>query len=245
MSTKPHITLSENEIKSQTHTCVVFGGFDPNIGETGGVQNKTGTYKLLTNLQTLNLKIIDFHGSLSDKNVMVRAFDYIRCNFTKKGKLIIYGYSAGGINAIDLCNYIRNNYMYYDDGVFGGNLSGVGGDEKHEVFVDLLITIDAYDPSFKYKKRIPKNVVCNINIYQTYAQGATGSRGYENWAVDPKLTKICNQDRSNRKKYKEAGSGSMGSGAHSIIDEDTNDLIFSKIASLINGGNLISICKLD
>ena len=231
--------LPGNKLTNERHTAIVFGGFKPSVGTVGRVTQSTGPDQLLQKLDTLPLRLRDFHGSMSDENVYERSFEYIRRNFSEKGKLIIYGYSMGGTNAINLCNFIRNNHMYFQNGKFGGYRSGVGGEYNFEVAIDLLITIDAYDGKrAKAGRGIPQNVFRNINIYQTYSQEVTGSRGDRNWKRHQN-TIICNQDRTSWAKYKKEGSNS-----HAIIDEDTNDLVFQKINHVIKGSDLSSICNL-
>jgi len=88
-------------------------------------------------------------------------------------KLIIYGYSMGGVRANELAE----------------NLNG-----KYNVSVEF--TVDAYsvpnNAGKYYGLGIPENVKINYNFYQEKASATTGARGGKNWTKNEKKTSIRN-----------------------------------------------------
>lgn len=111
------------------------------------------------------------------------AYDFIKANYNMNdgekvegGKVIIEGYSLGGVMANHLSKRL----------------------EADKIQVDLLITIDAAAAweTDEVDRTVSANVKKNINIYQT-KKSTVDSRGAENTAVDPKRTSVLNVDVSN------------------------------------------------
>lgn len=81
-------------------------------------------------------------------------------------RLIIYGYSAGGKNALELCREFDK--------------SNIGSDPPN-IIVDLLVTVDAaaWDKSDTVDRQLGKCVKQNVNYFQE-AGGMSGSHGAPN-----------------------------------------------------------------
>ncbi|MDZ7897955.1 MAG: hypothetical protein U5N85_08000 [Arcicella sp.] len=118
---------------------------------------------------------------------MSKAIDFIRANYEigSNDKLVIYGYSWGGDNAVELAQTldkvgINVNYLFTIDAAKGPVSGGLG--------LDLV------------DREIPSNVEKNINFYQTNffsnnkGENRSGifSRGNPNVAQDPTKTTIFN-----------------------------------------------------
>jgi len=110
------------------------------------------------------------------------AYDFIKANYNmndgKKvegGKVIIEGYSMGGVMANHLAKRL----------------------EVDKIQVDLLITVDAAAAweTDEVDRTVSPNVKKNINIFQT-KKSSVDSRGAANTAVDPKKTSVVNVDVS-------------------------------------------------
>lgn len=89
------------------------------------------------------------------------------------GKIVIQGYSMGGV----LANYLATRL------------------EKEDIKVNLLVTVDeaaAWQTS-EVDRSIPSNVEKNLNIYQTTPSiFPVRSHGAENTAENPSQTRILN-----------------------------------------------------
>lgn len=89
-----------------------------------------------------------------------------------RGKLIIYGFSAGGINALQLCRALQL-----------GGLLELG--QQQGIKVDLLVTVDVSNgspDSLDVDPVVPGNVTLNRNYFQktnfvTHSINGTGPRG--------------------------------------------------------------------
>lgn len=103
----------------------------------------------------------------TDDDVKVMALDFIKKNVTKSaGKIIIYGYSWGGDTAVELAQDLQ----------------------AHSYIVDLLVTVDAaIGPASRWTDRkIPQNVLRNLNYYTTTPKSTVFSQGGSNSAENPK-----------------------------------------------------------
>nr|WP_315244348.1 RHS repeat-associated core domain-containing protein [uncultured Flavobacterium sp.] len=175
---------------------VVFGG-----GDIFKNNDKGGALAIQRNLQSLysNSKggkvesfVSKYWGtSLSDSESLddatQGAYDYILSNYNKDkgqdvegGKIIIEGYSYGGVLASHLASRLR----------------------KNKINIDLLVTVDtaAGPESDDINRTVSSNVKKYINIFQTNPS-AIGSHGAENKkekksntnGVNVDLTKITNE----------------------------------------------------
>jgi len=158
-----------------------------------------------------------------------QAFRYIVNHFDPRGKLIIYGYSLGGFNAMALTYsiYARLSFFEATTNRFARYIvSGVSDALWCRPRVDLLLTIDpARGPgSGSAQRRIFSAVRLNINYYQTH-ESRIYSRGGPTTAMVPELTEIRNFNWSSR--Y----TGDQRQLAHGRLDEDT----YSKALHAIRG----------
>ncbi|MBI3684285.1 MAG: hypothetical protein HY235_28255 [Acidobacteria bacterium] len=79
----------------------------------------------------------------STQNAAVQAgLAAIRAAFDPRGRLIVYGYSAGGYNALNLCRRIQSECGWYNVSSGLGN-GAARGQYDVKVVIDLLITVDA------------------------------------------------------------------------------------------------------
>lgn len=224
------MALSGKGLSNRTHTCVVFGGWGgPRSGGREDIPyNVSGAARFAERVKALGLTVKDWQGALDSAEMMESALTFVREKSNPKGKLIVYGYSAGGANALDLARELERRKQ-----------------PSPNLVIDLLITIDAYRSGITHTdRRVPNNVARSINIFQKYAQFGTGSYGGPSWRESTSGYHDCNQDRSDRKPYKELGRGAPGGGAHGFIDEDTDEVVFEKVEALISGGPGLLDCNL-
>jgi hypothetical protein len=166
--------VPDSMLKPITDIFILFGGWG-GIHEKGEpwtpdraaqlAKGKPGSAHVLEEVQKIKnpgraLKVIAFAGSLwlnelrnPGSNSMAEALQFIRSNYDPMGKIVIYGYSAGGLDALELVNYVPGCMGYYL--VSSGEFYGPAGAAQHwgwrigwrkefvEVEVDLLVTVDA------------------------------------------------------------------------------------------------------
>jgi hypothetical protein len=237
MSTRQFMNLVGSNGSSRIHTCLVFGGYSfEKTGEQDIPYDISGAAKFAEQVRALGLTVRDWRGTLDVEDIIEPAIRFISESFEPRGKLIIYGYSAGGMNALHLAHEVnRRLHTFVAKRQFrAGNGSADG---PNDVIIDLLITIDAYHPDRDEQvSNVGRNVLKFINIYQTYPQSVTGSRGWRLTRDRDEGQRDCNQDRSARRAYRDAGAGAPGGGAHAIIDEDTHQEVFERVEALISSG---------
>jgi hypothetical protein len=131
------------------------------------------------------------------------AMAFIESTFDPRGKLIIYGNSAGGDCALNLCRAItkcKHSYYWREDPTQSNYLgTWSNADVQGDVRVDLLITVDAAagPTSDLLDRSVPRCVNMNMNNFQTIAKADQQySRGAPQTADDPSLTYVANQDFS-------------------------------------------------
>jgi hypothetical protein len=124
------------------------------------------------------------------------AYNYILKNYKKGGRVIIYGYSYGGVLALYLEKRLKAN----------------------KIKVNFLITIDAAagPENGKVKRKVSDNTDENLNIYQT-TPSSVGSHGDKNEREDGTENGIKNEidvtyvdEKGNKQKM-----------THSVIGEQT------------------------
>jgi hypothetical protein len=200
----------------------------------------TGTSELLESVRALGdpplgkLDITAFEGALMNAKGVQQAEAFIRSLFHPLGRLVIYGYSAGGLDAISLAWRIWQGPSYYD---FATRRLVTGyraaSPDLGIVRVDLLVTVDAASgpTSSVVFRNIPPGVRKNINYYQTNPAGrptgggtASGARSHGGPAnaVDSTATIVENHDLTARYA---ANPGQ----AHGLIDNDTNEDVLQAI----------------
>jgi len=249
-SNKKEISYFQNpKLGPIKHLILVFGGWgstDAGNPIPKKVNQTTGTTLLLNKIRSLNSKeqieVRAFHASLMLQSEGISAANFIKQNFHPKGKLVIYGYSAGGGSAITLAWSIWQNLTYYEFAtktfkpLIGGHGNRTDG-SLGLVRVDSLITIDAAagPGSPLMFRRIPPAVRRNLNIYQTVpstwgssestaGSSRTGVRsaGAPNLAHDPRATDMMNINAT--QSFKNApGRG------HGNIDNRTINQVLEEI----------------
>lgn len=216
-------------------TLIIFGGW-------GGVRDwdvdlasspQTGTTSLLGELRALfaGAAVHAFDGSISAMSTTA-ALQAIKRSFDPGGRIIIYGYSVGGANAVALARRIGQEMTYYDyeKGSFlslSPARQGLG-----LVRVDLLITVDASLGPMSGQNFIPACVRRCLNYYQSHPSNpphsTVGSQahGQPATAENPGRTHIRNIDLSG--KYLSAPGS-----AHGKIDNDTLPSVLTEVLSAI------------
>jgi hypothetical protein len=229
---------------NRIHTCVVFGGYaGPLEAGAENIRQTSGAAIFAEKVRALGLTVRDWEGSLDDADVIGPAADFVRETFNPVGKLIVYGYSAGGMNALRFSRELNRRLHSFTARGFLDK--GANEDSSNDVILDLLITIDAYNPDARPTDyRVEGNVRQFINIYQRHAQHVTGSMGARVSRDGEGGDRDCNQDRTEWDRYKKAGRGTARSGAHAIIDDYTHQTVFEKVEALLSGGTAAVSCRL-
>ena len=217
-----------------TDIVVIFGGWG-GVSDAGkplqtNVNPPTGTSQLVQRVRRIQntplhrIQVVAYHGSLRDSLGINRAFNFIRSNFDPLGRLIIYGYSAGGFDALRLSSHIWLARRYYELSSESFRRSRRDGHTVGFVRIDLLITVDAaVGPISSIAfRRVQPCVRKNLNFYQRFSSGVVRSHGEPNRAVDKRATLIDNRDLSSR--YRNTPDS-----AHGLIDNDTLDDVIQAI----------------
>jgi RHS repeat-associated protein len=146
------------------------------------------------------------------------ALGFIKENYTKGEKVVIYGYSYGGDFAVELAEALKKE--------------GIG--------VDLLITIDAADgtgPNLSVNDVIPDNVKNVVNFYQTDPTGSPSSSQKGN-----KSSRESGENAKNKSKEKSGtANGSLAShgGKKKAADSNKTDVRNYKVGDKdVNHGNI-------
>ncbi|MDX2037053.1 MAG: hypothetical protein SFX72_10410 [Isosphaeraceae bacterium] len=213
-----------------TDLIIVYGGWGATDGgepltadETTGAGRVLSRARGLTDPPGRDKRVLGIQGNLSDLGGVEQGLTFIRRHFHPLGRLIIYGYSAGGTDALALCRAIWREIPNYD--VSNRSFLSTRAALWHPhithprftpqrlatigwVAVDLLITIDAAAGPFSggIERAVPGLVRWNLNYYQT-TRSLILSRGGPNSGSG---TGIRNVDLTGRAE-------------HSTIDELTAD----------------------
>ena len=139
--------LTRNRI---THTLIYFSGVADDFGLGGLPILRTDNQEVFNDMLDLNVSpqlkdVKGFGGSLNNKLLGVGAAVAMTATRDPRGQLIVYGYSAGGINSLDLCRRLND---------FGAK-------------VDLLVTVDVSGRGEQVNRTVPPNVLLNRNYFQT------------------------------------------------------------------------------
>lgn len=139
--------LTRNRV---THTLIYFSGVADDFGLGGLPILRTDNQEVFNDMLDLNVlpqlkDVKGFGGSLNNKVLGVAAAAAMTATRDPRGQLIIYGYSAGGINSLDLCRRLND---------FGAK-------------VDLLVTVDVSGRGEQVNRTVPPNVLLNRNYFQT------------------------------------------------------------------------------
>jgi hypothetical protein len=177
-----------------------------------------------------SVRILSLQGTLVESGPVEQGLAFIRRGFHPAARIIIYGYSAGGMNAMDLARLIQTQSTYY--GLSSGRLypwvvelprlrDQTSGEALGAVRVDLLVTVDAASgpTSGSVNRSVPQCVRRNLNFYQT-TSSRVGSHGGPNQAVDSNATVVQNFDLT-------------GDASHDSMDERTNDRVLDAIQGVL------------
>ena len=209
---------------------------------------QTGTSQLVGRIQRMRLpplhsvRILSLQGTLVDYEPIRQGLAFIQRNFHPSARIIIYGYSAGGMNAMDLARLIQVHSTYY--GFSSGRFypwivelprlrQQMSAETLGAVRVDLLITVDAASgPATALVSRsVPQCVRRNLNFYQT-TFSPVGSHGGPNQAVDSSATVVQNIDLT----------GEVG---HDAMDERTSGRVLDAIQGVLGREALPSLMQGD
>ncbi len=143
----------DEDLTSVRHNLIYFSGDVDGFGNGGVLLTGNHGQEVLTDMEGLTAPNSDqkpivrgFGGSLKNKQKGVTtAAALLAVEHDASAKLIIYGYSAGGINSLDLCRI----------------LNPVG------TTVDLLVTVDVSGRGEVVNRVVPPNVRLNRNYFQT------------------------------------------------------------------------------
>ncbi|MGL4552834.1 MAG: peptidoglycan-binding domain-containing protein [Gemmataceae bacterium] len=160
-------------------SAVVAPGGDKITGEPGGQGFRMfSPMNGLDKKEGFDKRFNGFQGSLSNNNGVALAQTFITENFEAGSRLIVYGYSAGGTNALELCRKLdAANQARKDAG-------------QPVIEVDLLVTVDAADQfgsAIKVDRRLAGSVKKNHNFFQTNLS-PRGARGGPNEPIKSAVT---------------------------------------------------------
>lgn len=222
MSIDPRIVVTGPAVDSRRHVIILFGGWgsqkagQPLAGDvTTGVSLLRDQVSRLATEVRGKLCITAIEGSLSDTYGLLTATQFIEKNFDPAGSLIVYGYSAGGLEAMRLTHHLWATMGCYDVRTNKFFSSFEHRPSAVDVRVDLLVTVDAASgpTSGWVSRRVFPIVRHNLNIYQLHSPGLVGSHGGRNTAIDDAATLIINEDWSSRYQANPKR-------AHGAIDND-------------------------
>lgn len=214
---------------------IIFGGWGiQHSGEPLAPGAASGSATLVERVQALRvpgarqLVVSAWQGETGGAPQAVEeASSVVFRRFHPLGKFIVYGYSAGGFNALQLSYRFGLTYPYYnvDARTFERYPPPLGTAGPHPVAgfvrIDRLITVDAASGPMSgwAQRRVWPSVRRNLNIYQTHPS-TIRSHGGPTEAVDTTATRVDNEDWTSR--YEDQS-------AHGRIDEDSNDRALAAI----------------
>lgn len=135
-------------------------------------------------------------------STIASAARFILENYDPRGKLIIYGFSAGAVTALDLAWGMSQYASVWIPGLGLHPNNPRGNHIKYPARIDLLITIDAAAGplSGRLNRRVPSIVTVNHNFFQTRAlQHQENSKGGPNQAGIGGGAKVINEDWTGRR----------------------------------------------
>ena len=155
-------TLCANPPRTVTNLLVFFGGYDSELNMSAGNPltqtdrhgKERTSFSAFQDLQRAYFswpsmaKGIDPDLRYTDYNrAVVEGERFIHSHFHPLGRLVIYGFSAGGFLALKLCERIWNYRRWYNfsTGNIGGGLTftpAPNDPQYGRVNVDLLVTVD-------------------------------------------------------------------------------------------------------
>ena len=185
---------------TRTHTLIYFSGAS-DTGNTDGVLliggNKEKVQIGMENLTTVapeDKVVLGFGGTTNNLAGVAAALAFIVGVHDPAGKLIIYGFSVGGVNALQLCRALN--------GVIGSN-------------VNLLVTVDVSGDPRKPPDSgaVPPNVNLNRNYFQVARFPSRGPSGIKTFGGKVVVPIDCSNDSFDNPKK----------GRHGQMDEVTRN----------------------
>lgn len=140
------------------------------------------------------------------------AYDYVLKNYAQNGRVVVYGYSYGGVLASHLEKRLKEN----------------------KIRVNFLVTVDAAagPQSDQVNRVVSDNTDENLNIYQS-TPSKIGSRGDKNKRSDGSSKGIANRIKVSYTDDK----GKKRSMSHSVIDESSANEVIQAILNKLNSKN--------
>ncbi len=180
-----------------THLIVLFSGWG-NVSSGAALRHDgNGTARLADAMQSVTVpngvvRVYAVRGALGIPRIVRQTFDWVRAHFDPRGKFIVYGHSAGGFDALQLCQQVSSLGAYYDGTTLQPSATGAVGRTR----VDLLLTADAAAGRNDFARGTSRTVApCvrrHVNWYQSH-RDLIGSRGEPHVAADPRATTVVNQ----------------------------------------------------
>ena len=203
--------ISTNRGLGETGTIVDKIKADYINNRGGSIQNFSSKYwKVTTSKPTSMGPAVSIDQEDPDASTQ-EAYDYVKANYEKGEKIIIYGYSYGGV----LANHLSKRL------------------EEEGYTVDFLVTVDAAQGGPRNDSRtdrtVSDNVKKNLNLYQT-DKSPVGSRGSKNKREDGSEKGIQNEIVVS---YTDA-NGKEQKVKHSNIDSATLQRVISEILKNLN-----------
>lgn len=137
------------------------------------------------------------------------AYDYVLKNYASGGRVVVYGYSYGGVLASHLEKRLKEN----------------------KIQVDFLVTVDAAagPQSDQVDRVVSDNTKENLNIYQT-TPSSIGSRGGENKRADGSKKGVTNRIKVSYVDDK----GKKRTMTHGVIDDQSATEVIQAILEKLN-----------
>lgn len=186
---------------------------DQYFNERGGaVQNFSSTYWSPKVYNSLYGPGVSYSNTLTEGELdkaTQEAYDYILKNYAEGGRVVVYGYSYGGVLASHLEKRLKEN----------------------KIKVNLLVTVDAAAgrQSDQLDREVSDNTDENLNIYQR-TPSILGSRGDKNKRSDGSDRKITNRVKVTYTDSK----GKKQNISHDVIDEESAQDVIQSILNKLN-----------
>lgn len=235
----------------QRHTLVFFGGAESGLTEAGHgltVFNSHGGQrtcaKAYEDLATLvrarggDARGIDPELDNGQENAAIRrALAFIKnreLGFDPRGKLVIYGYSAGGYNAVNLCKRMMEEFRSYVFLPASGHHDGALSGRRlvAQVRVDLLVTVDPCIQDYEIERglhRIPlrrPNPI--VKYHANYYQQVFGAENPQHYAGVSIPTADSNCRRTPSREWS----------PHDQMPLETYDHVSRDVVNVLAGGEL-------
>jgi hypothetical protein len=156
------------------------------------------------------LSVHEIRGSLTpDGNPTVQAcFDQIGLLFHPASKVIVYGFSAGAYNALELCRKLDSMRFNYQTGALEG---GAGQPDRPRLVVDLLVMVDpvknelplSVQATRTWSLVVPPCVRYGLNYYQDEIQDEGHGRPVMDARIDTGV--VAKTTRGHERFCKELG----------------------------------------